>query len=208
MLYLYDRALIDDIQNSINSDNANPNVVMAEASTYPGLIAQMQNDTITYPLIIVQRDENMPIITELTNFTRSHVGVPAAFDVKTNTIYNERALPVDLQYTLRILSHNVADTDELARELFYKYLSAYFLTIRLPYESDRKIRFGIEVDLGYGVRRESGTSEYLKSGPLYQSTIHLVTQGCVYLSYTGRHLTRQIYSNEIGIVPPFTPKED
>ena len=66
------------------------------------------------------------IISELNNFTKSHFGVPAAIDTKTNMIYHERVLPVDLQYTIRILSTNVADSDEFARELFYKYLSKYF----------------------------------------------------------------------------------
>ena len=202
MLYLYDRAIINDIQSSINSQNANPNVLMSDAETYPGILAQIQEDTITYPLILVSRDDDMPIITDLWNFPRAQFGVPAAFDNKTNTVYYEKAVHVDLQYTLRILSTSTADTDELARELFYKYLSQYYLVIQLPYESDRKVRFAIEVDLGYGIKRESGSFEFLKSGALYQSTIHLKTNGCVYLSYTPHHLERQVLSQDIEIIPP------
>lgn len=202
MLYLYDRAIINDIQSSINSQNANPNVLMSDAETYPGILAQIQEDTITYPLILVSRDDDMPIITDLWNFPKAQFGVPAAFDNKTNTVYYEKAVHVDLQYTLRILSTSTADTDELARELFYKYLSQYFLVIQLPYESDRKVRFGIEVDLGYGIKRDSGSFEFLKSGALYQSTIHLKTNGCVYLSYTPHHLERQVLSQDIEIIPP------
>lgn len=202
MLYLYDESIVSDIKKSINSENANPNVVMSDADSYPGILAQIQNDEITYPLILLQRDDDMPVITELLNFTRSHQGVPAAFDTKTNNLYFERAIPVDLQYTLRILSTNTVDVDELARELFYKYLSMYFLTIKLPYESDRKIRFGIQVDMEYGIKKESGNFEYLQSGALYQSTIHLKTNGCVSLSYTSRHLTRSILDDNIDIEPP------
>ena len=202
MLWKYDHAIVEDIKKSLNSANANPNVVIADADTFPGILAQIQNDEITYPLILLQRDEDMPIITELVNFTRSHRGVPAAFDTKTNNLYFEKALPVDIQYTLRIVSTNTADTDELARELFYKYLSMYFLTIQLPYESDRKIRFGIQVDLEYGIKKESGNFEYIQTGALYQSTIHLKTNGCVSLSYTPRHLTRSILDDTIDIIPP------
>ena len=78
MLYLYDRAVVDDIINSINSDNANPNVVMSDAETYPQILAQIQDDTITYPVILVSRDDDTPVITELVNFSRSHFGVPAS----------------------------------------------------------------------------------------------------------------------------------
>lgn len=202
MLYCYDNALIDDIKASINSQNANPNVFMVDDETYPGILAQIQDDTITYPLILIDRDSDMPIITELWNFSRAQFGIPAVFDKKENNIYFERALPIDLSYTIRILTTNVADTDELAKELFYKYLSMYYLTIKLPYESDRKIRFGVDIDLGYGIKRESGSFDYIKTGALYQATLHLKTHGCVMLSYTPRHLSREVLSNDIEILPP------
>lgn len=202
MLYLYDRALVDDLKSSL-TEEANQNVVMTDAENYPGIIAQIQEDTITYPLILLHRDDDTPIKTELMNFTRYQFGVPAAFDKKTNTIYYERALPVDVNYTMRIISTNVADADELARELFYKYISMYYLTIRLPYESDRKLRFGLEVDKDYGIKKESGSFDYLASGTLYQSTIRLNTQGCVMITNTPRHLKRTVIdTNTINIENP------
>lgn len=202
MLYLYDRAVVDDLKSSL-TEEINQNVVMTDVENYPGIIAQIQEDTITYPLILLHRDDDTPIKTELMNFTRYQFGVPAAFDKKTNTIYYERALPVDVNYTMRIISTNVADTDELARELFYKYISMYYLTIRLPYESDRKLRFGLEVDKDYGIKKESGSFDYLASGTLYQSTIRLNTQGCVMITNTSRHLKRTVIdTNTINIENP------
>ena len=191
MLYLYDQAVVDDLKHSLTSE-ANQNVFLTDAENYPGIIAQIQDDTITYPLILLHRDDDVSIRKDLMNFTRYQFGVPCVFDNDRHNIYYERALPVDLQYTLRILSTNVADTDELARELFYKYISMYYLTIKLPYESDRKIRFAVDVDMDYGIKKESGSFDYIKSGALYQSTIHLKTQGCVSLTYTSRHLTRNV----------------
>ena len=207
MLYIFDQAVIDDLKKSLTAE-MNQNVVLTDAENYPGILAQIQNDTITYPLILLHRDDDTPIIKEQMNFTRYKFGVPCVFDNDRNNIYYERALPVDVQYTLRILSTNVADTDELSRELFYKYLSMYFLTVQLPYESDRKIRFGISVDVDYGIKKESGSFDYIKSGALYQSTIHLKTQGCVSLTYTPRHLTRQVLdTKQIKIENP-TSTED
>ena len=201
MLYLYDRAIVDDIKASLTGE-ANPNVVATDAENFPGIIAQMQNDTITYPLILVQRSEDTPIDTSLTNFTRYQFGVPCVFDNDKNNIYFERALPVKLEYTLRIITTNVADRDELARELFYKYISMYFLTIQLPYESDRKIRFAINVDFDYGIKNESQSFDYLASGALYQATIVLKTLGCVSLTYTPRHLQRPQHSSDIKTENP------
>lgn len=206
MLYLYDRELVDNIKSSL-TEEMNQNVVLTDAENYPGILAQIQDDTITYPLILLHREEDTPIIRELTNFTRMHVGVPCVFDNDKNNVYYERAIPVDVNYTLRILSTNVADTDELARELFYKYISMFYLTIQLPYESDRKIRFGVEVDSDYGIKRESGSFDYISTGALYQSTIRLKTKGCVMLSYTPRHLQRTVYSGDIKIQNPQPKKE-
>lgn len=207
MLYLYDRSIIDNLKSSLTKE-ANQNVFLTDADNYQGLLAQIQEDTINYPLILLHRDEDTPIKTELMNFTRYRFGVPCVFDNKTNNVYYERALPVDLNYTLRILSTNVADTDELSRELFYKYITMYFLTIQAPYESDRKIRFGIQVDMDYGIKRESGSFDYIASGSLYQSTMRLKTSGCVSLTYTPRHLTRNVLdTNNIGIENPAGDQE-
>lgn len=205
MLYLYDRSVCDDIKSSL-TEEMNQNVVLTDAENYQGILAQIQDDTITYPLILLNREEDTPVIKELTNFTRMHVGVPCTFDNDTNNVYYERAIPVAVNYTLRILSTNVADTDELARELFYKYISMYYLTIQLPYESDRKIRFGVVVDTDYGIKRESGSFDYISTGALYQSTLRLTTQGCVMLSYTARHLQRRVYSGDIKMKDP-QPKD-
>lgn len=199
MLYLYDQAIRDDLMKSLDSDNANPNVFITDAENYPGILAQIQDDTITYPLILIKREDDIPIDTRLAQFTRYQFGVPASIDKEKNLIYYERALPVKLSYTVRILSHNVVDTDELARELFYKYISMYYLTIRAPYESNRKMRFGISVDMDAGIQRESSSAEYLTNGALYQSTIKLNTEGCVSLTYTSRHLTREVLSTDITI---------
>ena len=201
MLWIYDQAIVDDLTKSLTSD-ANQHVFLTNADNYASILAQIQEDTITYPLVLLHREEDMPINTSAMNFTRYQFGVPAAFDPKTNNLYYERALPVNLSYTLRVLSTNVADTDELARELFYKYISMYFLTIRAPYESDRKIRFAIDVDMEYGVKRESASADYLSTGALYQSTMRLVTSGCVSLTYTHRHLQRPVLSKNIKIINP------
>jgi len=202
MLYLFDCAICDNLKASL-TEEANQNVFLTDAENYQGILAQVQEDTITYPLILLHRDEDTPIRKDMMNFTRYKFGVPCVFDTETNNVYYERALPVDLNYTLQILSTNVADTDELARELFYKYISMYYLTIRAPYESDRKIRFGVAVDMDYGIKRESGSFDYIGSGTLYQATMRLKTEGCVSLTYTPRHLTRNVIdASDIGIDNP------
>ena len=75
----------------------------------------------------------------------------------------------------------------------FKYLNMYFLTIDLPYEAKRKIRFGIRIDRGGEIQRESGSYEYIQGGKLYQTIIPLVCEGAVMVSYTPAHLRREAH---------------
>ena len=124
----------------------------------------------------------------------------------TNNLYYEKALPINLRYALTVLTTNTADTDEIVRELLFKYAQMYFLTIQLPYEADRKIRFGITLDLSQEVERKSGQLEYLKSGQIYQTIIPLRCEGCVMVHYTPAHLRRT--AHEIAVDDRVVVKAD
>ena len=189
MIYKFDEAIVNDLKRTIDPEGgANPNVVCITIDNYQSTLAQMQEDKITYPIILLIRDDDIPVKTDLMNFARYKRGVPAVIDPKTNNVYYERALPIDLRYTLQILSTNVADRDEIAREIFFKYESEYFLHIETPYEVKRKIRFGVQIDRSYGMKNASSVSEYLSDGKLYTTTMALLTDGCVMLHNTARHL--------------------
>lgn len=192
MLYLYDQAICDDLIASFNTNVVdNPVVKVFDPESIVGLVAQIQEDTISFPVIAIERDPTINIDTERSNFTRMHRGVHAVFDKENNLWYNERAVPITLSYSMSIITTNTADMDELVRELIFKYTQMYFLTIRLPYESDRKLRFGIKLDDGTTIERQSAASEYYSSGQLYRTKLQLNCEGCVLLSYTPIKLKRQ-----------------
>ena len=186
MVYLYDKAICSDLNDSLGSDTVR--VIDPEGAV--DIIAQIQNDQIQFPVIVMTRDGNYSIDESRMNYTLAHKGIPASIDLETNMIYNEKVLPINLNYNLTVLATNTADMDELLKELMFKYLHQFFLTIQLPYESDRKIRFGISITPNTKVEQTSGSVEYIKSGSLYQSILPLQTFGCVLLSYTPHRLHR------------------
>lgn len=191
MIYLYDEAIVNDLKKSFNPNAVeNPVVSVVSPERIVDIAAQLQNDEISFPLVALTRNEDISIDTNLTNFTRMHKGVAAVVDPKTNNLYYEQAIPLKLNYALTVLTTNTADMDELVRELIFKYTRMYFLTITLPYEGQRKVRFGITIDTDSDIERSSGVVEYLESGQLYQSIIHLHCEGCVYVKYTPVHLKR------------------
>lgn len=201
ILYLYDNAICEDLQKSFNPDNiANPVVKVVSPEQVIGLAAQIQNDEIKFPIVAVTRNEDTPIDRERTNFTRMHKGVQSVLDPVTNNLYYEKVIPIKLSYSLTVLTTNTADMDELIRELLFKYINMYFLTIKLPYECNRKVRFGISIQSESDIQRTSGNLEYIESGKLYQSIIPIKCEGCVLVSYTPAHLKRSSYEIE-AILP-------
>lgn len=198
MIYKYDDAICDDLRKSFNPDNVeNPVVTVVSSEVVTAIAAQIQNDKLTYPLVALIRNPNsVQIDQSRMNFTRAHFGVSAVIDKETNNVYYEKVLPITLQYSLTVLTTNIADQDEIIRELLFKYVNMYFLTIKLPYECDRKIRFGVRITSETDIDYSSGSPEYLQSGSLYQAIIPLHCDGCVLVSYTPAHLIRTTFDVE------------
>lgn len=198
MFYIYDNAIQEDLVRSFNPNNVpNPVVKVIAPEDITSIAAQIQEDKLSFPIVAVTRDADTPIDTDRTNFTRLHNGVAAVLDPKTNNLYYERVIPVKLSYKLTVLTTSTADMDEMVRELLFKYYSMYFLTVQLPYECNRKVRFGVTIDLDTNIERKSGVSEYLQSGQLHQAVIPLRCEGCVLVTYTPAKLKRTEIAVEI-----------
>lgn len=203
MLYLYDDAVRDDLVKCFNPDNVpNPVVSVIAPEDITGIAAQIQEDHLSFPIVAITRDANIKIDTSRTNFTRLHRGVASVIDPKTNELYYEKVIPVKFGYMLTVLTTNTADMDEMIRELLFKYYDMYFLTINLPYECNRSVRFGVTIDIDTNLEGKSGASEYVQSGQLYQTTIPLKCEGCVLVSYTPAKLQRSELDVEVVNTQP------
>lgn len=188
MLWCYDNAIADDLKQSFANDSeVCPQVKVLDNEGVLALIAQMQEDKITFPIVVITRHEDTPVDSNRTNFTRMHKGMPTVID-KNNYIYYEKAIPIQLGYDLTVLATNTADMDEMVKELLFKYSSMYFIKMTLPYEGNRQIRFGVSVDSDTQISRKSGYFEYIEGGVLHQSIITLKCDGAVMVSYTPRRL--------------------
>lgn len=196
MIYLYDNAIVDDLQSSFNTDINNPVVRVVSPDQVIGIVAQIKEDQVSFPIVALERVTPIDVDENRYNFTRAMTGVDTVFDKDTNNFYKEKSIPINLSYTLTALTTNQEDMDELIRELIFKYTSMYFLKIRVPYESKREITFGVIIDKDAGINQTSGVSEYVESGQLYRTSLTLRCQGCVLLNYTPVHMTRNVYNVE------------
>lgn len=190
MLYLYDKAICDDLENSFTDSVGTSAVKVVSPEQTSAVIAQLKEDIVTLPMVSLTRDTDLPIDTTRLNMARAHNGVSAVFDAESNIYYNEKLLPISLSYTMTVFADNQVDIDELVRELQFKYLDMYFLTIKLPYESNRKMRFGVVADTSYGIHQDRYSSSYVQEGYMYEASMKLKCQGCNLITYTPLKLQR------------------
>lgn len=199
MLWIYDDAIVQDLINCINPDGGMSSTVKVLGEEgIMGILAQMQEDKIKFPAIFLERLAETPLDPKRYNYTRLHKGVPAVLDTETNNLYLEKAAPIELTYNLHVMTTNTVDMDELVKELLFRYSSMYYVTAKVPYESDRKIRFGIAINPDTSISKKSGSSNYVESGKLYESIIELDCQGAVMLSYTPRHIQRAVLNKIVA----------
>lgn len=198
MLWVYDEAIVKDLSDCIDPQGkANSTVRLMGDKGMMGVFAQLADDKINFPAIYLQRNPETPLDQSRYNFVRMHKGVPCTFDSETNNIYLEKSVPIQLKYELHVLTTNTADMDEMIRELLFRYSAMYYLTIQVPYESKRNIRFGISINPDNPIRRNSGVTEYVENGLLYESVLDLDCQGAVMLHYTPRHLKGLVLNNDV-----------
>lgn len=191
MIYVYDAAISNDLRESFDPQAIGTSAVkVVDPDMAVDVISQISSDEFKFPAVVVTRSGDYSIDTSRMNFTRLHRGVSTVIDTETNNLYDERIIPVSLSYNLTVLATNTADADELTRELLFKYYSMYFLTVTLPYESKRKVRFGLTVDDSQPVEQTSRLLDYVQGGKAYQTIIHLRTEGCVLVTYVPRKLPR------------------
>ena len=191
MLWAYDKAIQKDLESCIDPQGkGNANVRIMGEEGLMGVFAQIQDDKLTFPALYLERDPESPLDQKRYNFTLLHKGVPCVYDPEKNNVYMEKSIPIKLGYHLHILATNTADRDEIEREILFRYTSMYYISMTVPYESKRKLRFGIAIDPDADIDRKSGSSQYIEGGTLYESIIKLNCEGAVYLHYTPRHMQR------------------
>lgn len=202
MLWAYDQAITEDLSNCIDpSGSASNTVKMMGEDGMIGVYAQLQDDRIRFPAIFLDRHPETPLDQTRYNFTRMKKGIPAVIDPETNNLYLEKVVPIVLKYDLHVLATKTADMDEMMKEILFRYSSLYYLTMEVPYESKRKIRFGVAINPDTQISRKSANSEYLTGGTLYESILELECQGAVLIHYTPRHMEGLLVDHNVIAKP-------
>ena len=84
MLYLYDRAICKDLEQSFTDDMGTSAVKVVSPEQTSAVIAQIKEDKVQLPMISLIRDSDIPIDKSRLNLARAHNGISAVFDKENN----------------------------------------------------------------------------------------------------------------------------
>lgn len=167
MIRLYDSALYEYLKK-----NFGDNLGIVPVKDYWNVAAMHKENRLQLPAVVLFR----------TNWTpeRQLQSWPVARKGRTDRIQEhkkikERALPVQVDYTVTLLATTQDDIDELTSEATFLFLTKPRLTIELPYGSARMIHGQIMINGDF--QNSSGTDQFSQTGILYQQIIPIRVLG-------------------------------
>ena len=180
MIHLYDKAIADYLQARLKAGGQEyQNVKVYRPENIHELVAAIKGDTVPLPVVSISRTSE-PVDRERYNFAREKFGFPVGVNPKNkNEVVYEHAIPINLQYSLQVMSDKTWVADEIIRSLWSCLRKRYFHEITAPYGINRKISFGLQC--GDDIVTQTGSSEYHAVGTLYQKSVPLWTNGAVML---------------------------
>jgi len=181
MIHLYDTAIADFLTQKL-TESGNPDfadVRVYKPDNIHELVAAIKGDEVPLPCVSIFRTREN-IDNSRYNFSRAIFGFPVNVNPKNkNEVIYEYSLPIDLGYSLQVMSNKVWLADEIIRSLLSNLRKRYFLEIFVRYGINRKISFGISA--GSEITTQTGSSEYHAVGTLYQKSLPLDINGAVML---------------------------
>lgn len=167
MLQLYDDKLFDYFKETFKAD-----VAVVPVSEYWSVVSMHEEGQLQLPAIVLGRT-TWTNARELESWVIARKG--RTDRIHDNKIINEQAIPVQLDYTITLLTTTQDDIDELTSEVLFCILNYPRLTIDLPYGSDRQIHAQI---IQNGDLQDSSTRDkFSETGILYQEIIPIRVLG-------------------------------
>lgn len=189
MISLYDDALRDYLKS------INENFAIVPVKDYWNVISMHKEGKLQMPAIVLFR----------TNWTpdRNLISWPVARKGRIDRIQEhkkikERAIPVQVDYTVTLLATTQDDIDDLTSEVTFEFIMNPRLTIPLPYGSNRFIHGQIKISGDY--QNSSGNDRFSETGILYQQIIPIQVLGANIIDIRKQNLRYLQWVTDTGLL--------
>lgn len=161
MIRLYDTALYQYIH-----ENVKANIGIVPVKDYWNVAAMHKETRLQLPAVVLFRTNWTPEKT-LRSWPIAKKG--RVDRIQQHKKITEKAIPVQIDYTVTLLATTQDDIDELTSEITFLFTVKPRLTVLLPYGSDRAIHGQILISGDF--QNSSGTDRFSETGILYQQII-------------------------------------
>lgn len=189
MISLYDDALRDYLKS------INENFAIVPVKDYWNVISMHKEGKLQMPAIVLFR----------TNWTpdRNLISWPIARKGRIDRIQEhkkikERAIPVQVDYTVTLLATTQDDIDDLTSEVTFEFIMNPRLTVPLPYGSNRFIHGQIKISGDY--QNSSGNDRFSETGILYQQIIPIQVLGANIIDIRKQNLRYLQWVTDTGLL--------
>jgi len=189
MIALYDDALRDYLKS------INENFAIVPVKDYWNVISMHKEGKLQMPAIVLFR----------TNWTpdRNLISWPIARKGRIDRIQEhkkikERAIPVQVDYTVTLLATTQDDIDDLTSEVTFEFIMNPRLTVPLPYGSNRFIHGQIKISGDY--QNSSGNDRFSETGILYQQIIPIQVLGANIIDIRKQNLRYLQWVTDTGLL--------
>lgn len=198
--YLYDDAIVDDLRKVIGDDRIHLTVVERAMEVIP----RINEDKFTLPLVTLSRTGWRILSNNHNHSARFEGGIVDIHPHNDTTrIKRVQFIPMQLDYNIDVWTRTRRENDEIVRELFWYFLIAPTLTIRVPYdlEFDHNFNLFIEPD----IEDNSDISGQPAHGEYFRQTLHIYTDDAKLWKSTSRGPTHVTIKGELITDKPQRP---
>lgn len=167
MVRLYDTALYEYLKKNFKGD-----LGIVPVKDYWNVAAMHKETRLQLPAIVLFRTNWTPE-RQLQSWPIARKG--RIDRIQEHKKINERAIPIQADYTATLLATTQDDIDELSSEITFLFLTKPRLEVLLPYGSARTIHGQILINGDY--QNTSGNDQFSQTGILYQQVIPIRVLG-------------------------------
>lgn len=189
MISLYDDALRDYLKS------INENFAIVPVKDYWNVISMHKEGKLQMPAIVLFRSNWTP--------DRNLMSWPVARKGRIDRIQEhkkikERAIPVQVDYTVTLLATTQDDIDDLTSEVTFEFIMNPRLTVPLPYGSNRSIHGQIQISSDF--QNSSGNDRFSETGILYQQIIPIRVLGANIIDIRKQNLRYLQWVTDAGLL--------
>lgn len=192
-LYLYDEAVVKYLQSYW--DNNVINILPTDLAFEND--ARFK-DSVTLPLITVNRLSPVTIENDISNYARTRLGATVVDSDSSELLFMIRSVAVSINYNIDVWTRTKKENDDIIRELVWLLIIKPRLSVVSPYGINEEWSFSLYLEPD--IEDNSDIIEFANVGEYYRQTLTAYTSGAMLFLKNNKEQTNSIVTEYEGVL--------